>query len=811
MNNIERRNVKIFNLVDLGNSARTILRVYLGTRDHPITESDILTELGSTPTSRQIINDWKNLDESYYSLYCLVAFDMNIIVIDKIKNYFKSLDDLARNYEKYEKLSFQKQTNEKINSALKELRLCSIIDLKKEILEEIRENSPLPNNKLKEKILNRYSTIKVKDYDQIINDLISAKIILEQIDGLKMPKVFLKDYLSSLTEQSDIIVYNKLKGKSLQELSDEYHITREGIRQIIAKRINDYPLFQDEQKYFRILNLYKLDSKELSLIGLNDEFLVEYVYIKYKLKPTKTSLDYITDFNLTRSKQGEQIFQKHNLVFIFDEIIPIDFVHLIKKYVKMSNIYSFTLNQIKEKFNVFLKEHKVLKKECYIDDSNDVVLKKRKLENNSYFLNVFNDKFLVFRPDNISYDLLEELDNYFSTFVGYASMKLFYNENIKLCNKNHICDENELFTLAKKLYSKKYEKKIDFIRNPVISKKGLNKETYITNFILDVDLPCTLDDYLNYVEKNTGLKKNSIMSNFSKAINQYRNSEGLITLDEEVTKEQYDYILSVLNGKKCIGYNYLYDKVELKYGDSVQKILHNTNLKKIGFTKTTTSIYSDEFSSRLDAVNSLIESIDELIFDENMLYRISNIEYFYYRSYDFIDDCSLLKISSNKYLDLNKRGQKDLLKQMKSDLISCLAEDEIYVLNQFIDSAVYYKWINKNDEYKDLLNSFDTFEIIQHIVLTIREFNYITQGKSFIFSKGDLSIRVLIDKIMNENEVLALYELQEILYNEYEIEKILTNNELADMGYYCPKSSDRVYLTKEYYEKELEDYLNGNS
>ena len=148
---------------------------------------------------------------------------------------------------------------------------------------------------------------------------------------------------------------------------------------------------------------------------------------------------------------------------------------------------------------------------------------------------------------------------------------------------------------------------------------------------------------------------------------------------------------------------------------------------------------------------------------------------------------------------------------MKIDLISCVVEDEIYVLNQFIDSTVYYKWINKNDEYKDLLNSFDTFEMIQHIVSTIREFNYITQGKSFIFSKGDLSIRVLIDKIMNENEVLALYELQEILYNEYEIEKTLTNSELADMGYYCPKSSDRVYLTKEYYEKELEDYLNGNS
>ena len=70
---------------------------------------------------------------------------------------------------------------------------------------------------------------------------------------------------------------------------------------------------------------------------------------------------------------------------------------------------------------------------------------------------------------------------------------------------------------------------------------------------------------------------------------------------------------------------------------------------------------------------------------------------------------------------------------------------------------------------------------------------------------------LLIDDILKEYGALSLYDLKEILFDEFYIQKDLSNGELSDMGYYCPKSSEKVYLTKEFYEKELEDYLNGNS
>lgn len=88
-------------------------------------------------------------------------------------------------------------------------------------------------------------------------------------------------------------------------------------------------------------------------------------------------------------------------------------------------------------------------------------------------------------------------------------MSLFYDNNLSLCNKNHIKSERELFVLAKALLGEKYIDKIEFVRNPTFSTKGINKESFIENMILDMDLPCRIDDYLTYVNKVTGLRKDT--------------------------------------------------------------------------------------------------------------------------------------------------------------------------------------------------------------------------------------------------------------------------------------------------------------
>ena len=93
----------------------------------------------------------------------------------------------------------------------------------------------------------------------------------------------------------------------------------------------------------------------------------------------------------------------------------------------------------------------------------------------------------------------------------------------------------------------------------------------------------------------------------------------------------------------------------------------------------------------------------------------------------------------------------------------------------------------------------------------MKEFSYIRVSDSIIFSKEKLSYQVVLSSMLKEYGSMSLLELQEKLYELYLIEKKFSNCELAEMGFYCPFSSEKVYLNKEYYNLEMEEILNGNT
>lgn len=811
MNSFERKNIKLLNLVDMGFSSRTILRILESCVDHNVSVEDLKEELGNTPTYIKMVEGLRTLDTSFYSVYCLAKFDINMIVIEKLRHEFKTLEDLSNNLKSLSVLHLQSKTEEKIYKALESLKLNYFTDLDKKLFDEITKYEPYPNNQLKEKILNKYPSLKVEEYDSAIDNLIKANRVTQSVEGFKIRKDLLSEYLFKSQDDGIDIVIWRLEGQTLQHIADKKNVTRERIRQIINNRISKFPIFYNEERYYRIMNLYDLSDSEFKLIGLDDRYLIEYVRVKYKLDPHKNSLDYIVDFNISGTEQAQKILDNNKLVLIDGDLVQEDFIQLMKKFVNKNGIHVLSLDEIKKDFNQFLSDHYVKNEELFIKTLDDIVVKNRKLDNNTYFLSMGNQKFFVYKPDSLSSDFIEALDNFLNEFYGYGSMSLFYDNNVTLCNKNHIFNERELFAITKALLGNKYKNKIEFVRNPTLVTKGINKDSFIENMILDMDFPCKLDSYLDYVNKVTGLRKDTIYGQFSKMINQYKNSQGLITLDNEVTNEQYDYLKNIIGNAECIGYSYIFDKIELRYGADAQIILNNNNLRKIGFAKTNTSIYSNRYSNRLEAVLDAIDNLNEFMISESELKRISNLEYFYYRIYDFIDSNALIKVGKNNYLNLRKRNQCIMMDNLKKEILSIIDLDEVYVLRDFLELPSFKSILEKNDEYKDLFLSFDSEELIKSVVLSLREINYIETATTFIFSRKELSINILIDDILNEYGALSLYELEETLFDNYCIQKSLNNSELSDMGYYCPKSSERVYLTKEYYEKELEEYLNGNS
>ena len=282
---------------------------------------------------------------------------------------------------------------------------------------------------------------------------------------------------------------------------------------------------------------------------------------------------------------------------------------------------------------------------------------------------------------------------YLLNLDGYGSVLLFYNQNKKICLSNNIHDENELFIVMKRLFSKEFKKSIEFIRNPTLAKKGIDREIYIENLLLDLNLPCTVDEYLDYVYKTTGLKQASIQSNFANIINKYKNANGLMSLEDEYTDEEAITFRELLADRECIGAKLFDFQVKSVFKTKSNTFLNANTIRKFGYCKTNTSIYKDKYQSRLDAVQTVLKHQDMLL-TEGEISKFCDIEFLTYRQYDALKNCLVLRIGNNRYLNIVARGEQDSVKQLKSDLLSALDDEEIYVLDDFVNDYTFNRLLN---------------------------------------------------------------------------------------------------------------------
>ena len=814
MNILQLNNLKIFNLVEKGHSARTLQRIFDFCNDSIIDDVAIINAIGNTPTSKSIIQDLPLMKENYYSVYCLVYYDVNIFIIERLKEYYISLEDLALDFDNLNnKIKLQAPTIKKIKEALITLKLLLGFDLEQEILHIIKDNEPISDRILKEKMLNKYQNLSVFEYDKKIDLLINKNIIVNTFEGLKIKKMSIENFFSNIYKKNDLMVKEKCQGHTYENIANKYFITKQRVQQIIKKKINVYPIFENEIKYKNLLSIYQLSQNELELIGIDDKILIEYIFLKYNIKPKKSALDYINDLNLFNTTLGNTLLKNKDLVIINNEIINLDFVSLFKCYIKDKNINSFVLDEVIEDYNKYIGSFNIFETNLILNkDDEDLKVKARKLARNKSFIEIYNKHFLIYKEDLLSFEFVDAMRKYLNEFIGYGAVTLFFTNNIELCIKNGIKNDLELFALMKRLFSKEYKDKIIFDRNPVIVSCGIDKKRFIENLILDMDLPCTVSNYLSYVNAVTGLKEKTVLGNFSEIINQFKNSNGYISLDDELTKDDAEKFFECID-RECIGFKHLKEKLEIKFNFDYEKVdllLNSNNLKKIGFVKTNTAIYSDKFNNRLDAVRAELLK-DDFIISDSDLAKISNKEYFYYKMFDSIDECYVIKISEHNYLNLLKRGQSDIAKKLKIAIEQSINSDEIYLLDDYVISTKFKNIINSNEEYKDLLYSFNVDVMLSFFLSTIRNFSCLNTSGTLIFSKQDLSMKKIIDVIMTDYETLTILELREQLYDRFKIKSDISNGALSDMGYYCPSSSEKVYLNKEYYEKEMEELLNGNS
>lgn len=810
MNKCLLKNMKLFKLVEYNHSYRKIIKLVKELGNREASEDLIYEILGDTSSVRSIIGDLNIVyNSNHYSLWCLSYYGVNSFTIERLKNEFDDLNILSTRINDLSSLGVHKTTLNKILRGINDLKLNRKSQLEQEIMKIIEANEPITNCDLKTIIFNKYFDVDSNMFDSLIDSMLSRRLITNNISGYKICHFDLDTYLMQSSNEIDNIIYDCCNGKTFETCGQDKGLTGKKVRQKVENRIQRLPIFDNEKEYLQLQKKYKFMKEDIIILKM-DLILWKYVNLKYGTEsPEKDVIDYLKENNLCDTEIGEKVFYNHELIIIDNEIVKNDFIDIFIRFIHKQKFSSFKIYDIIENFNMFLKNNNISNKNYYIEKDNLSVIC-RKLENSGKFLNVGSKKFIYFEEDALSSDFVELMKQYLLNFEGYGSVLLFLENNRKLCNSNRISNENELFVIMKRLFSKEFKDKIEFIRNPTLSKKGVNKEIFIENLLLDLDLPCEVEVYLNYIRQITGLKQTSVASNFCNIINKYKNVDGLLSLDSEYSHEEEKKFKELLGDRECIGMNMFDFQVRKVFGNEDTRFLNSNIIKKFGYCKTNTSIYKDCYQSRLDAVRTILKQQD-IILDDVKINQFTNLEFLINRQYDALKECLVIKIEDNKYLNIVARNEQDCIKQLKFDLLNLLDDEQIYELNEFLDSDLFKKLIHDGNEYKNILYSFDTKEILKFIFSTTDGFSYLSQGDTFLVSKGIITYDLLVNRIMQEYEILSIGEFKEIFYEKYGITKSFSNTDLSNMGYYCPYTSEKVYLSKEYYEYEMEEYLNGNS
>lgn len=810
MNKSFLKNMKLFTLVEYNHSYRKIIKLIEKLGDVEVNECNALDILGDTPTTRALVNDLGiALNSEHYSLWCLIYYGINSLTVEKLKDNFEDINVMVTRINELPSLGLHEPTINKIMSLVSELGLSQISFLEDELLSIIEEKQPIQNKELKLLIFNKYYDVDSKMFDSLIDSMLSRKVIINTISGYKIKNFSLVEYLNESKLEIDKVVLDRCNGKTLEEIGNEMNLTRERVRQKISKRIFQLPIFDKEKKYLKIQTSYAFSKKDVEILGF-DLQLWNYIDLKYDdINPEKNAIDYLKDNNLCDTEQGIKVFKEYRLLVVDNQIVEDNFISLFIRFFNKQSYNSFRVTDIATDFNNYLFQNNIKNTAYYISNVNLAIIC-RKLENSGKFLNVGAKKFIFFDEDGFSSDLIELMREYLANFDGYGSVLYFYNQNHEICSYNNIHDENELFIIMKRLFSTEFENTIEFIRNPTLARKGINRELYLENLLLDLDLPCTVDEYLNYIYKTTGLKQPSVQSNFANILNKYKNVQGLISLDNEYTDEEALLFRKLLADRECIGAELFDFQVRTVFKNKSNTFLNVNTIRKFGYCKTNTSIYKDKYQSRLEAVQATLLNQDMLL-TENEISKFCDIEFLTYRQYDVLKECLVVGIGKDRYLNLVARGEQKNISQLKDDLLNILDNEEIYVLDDFVNDALFNKLMNQGNGYNSILYAFDTTEILKFVITTTDGFYYLSQGDTFLFSKESVSYERIISQILNENESISLSELKEELYEQYGITKPFSNNELSNMGYYCPYTSEKVYLNEDYYIYEMEEYLNENS
>lgn len=421
------------------------------------------------------------------------------------------------------------------------------------------------------------------------------------------------EYATSIdNERVREVIRGRIAGKTLQEIGEQYNITREAARQFMQKGLIGRPSLR-EDKYIYIYDHYDFTFEDFCLTF--DEPRETYFYLdmisRVEHKDKLPVDDILTDKAIAPEyrKKAESVVYK-NYIAVDSVRVKIKRDDLTRYYIKKYCKNPTHIVDFVTQYHSWLESMGLGGNPSLMIDAGNYT---NKLDHKADFvLWRYGENFRYYNIAERDYEeLLSTLDLEQFVNTKFSALKLF-RDYPELMKQYDIRDEYELHNLLKKIWTPKTIN-VKFTKMPTIEVGSASVEDQVLALLLQY-APVSAEDLANHYEKEYGVIARTVRANYFHSLNHYL-YKGIYSVDYAALPAiQFNRMKSVLDRD-------FYTIHEVKriyrqeFPNSNESLLNPYTLKTLGFhvyPGYSGYVVSNKFSGATDYFNAILTQDDDV-------------------------------------------------------------------------------------------------------------------------------------------------------------------------------------------------------
>lgn len=642
------------------------------------------------------------------------------------------------------------------------------------------------------------------------NTTITDEILLEleNVSAIEMGEVMIcRQYPSVIEFTTQIkddrireVIQGRIEGKTLQEIGEQYSLSRERIRQLMQKGLQKKPCLR-EDKYTYLYDHYDFTLEDFTLAY--DEPNETYYY-----------LEMISQINRAKKKPLEEILTDSTITpelrkkaerAIYKQYISADGVRIKKTRSTLVKHFVKTFCKELTEYDTFFQKYHEWLDELGLGSKPALAIESRTYENRlnqcDYVLWNQGRSFRYYNIPELDFeDLLSALNLEQFEGVELSTLKLF-RDYPDLMPQYDIHDEYELHNLLKKVWPAE-RKNINFKKMPTIEIGCADQTNQLLTLLLQY-APITADDLAKHYEEEYGVKAGTVRGSYLRELDAYFYN-GIYSVDYAAMPPiQFDRMKTVLH---CDFYTIQEVKrlYKREFPTSDGSLLNPYTMKTLGFhvyPGYSGYIVKNSFSGATDYFRTILTQNDIVDMREYDA-EIRNIATYSSELHKLRSDYEIIEFSPLQYINIRRLNEAGITKEHIKSYCNAVA-------NQHEKGDYFTVTSLRRAGFTHEMDELGFGECFYASVLLEDQahFSYQRIGGTRIFLRGKPGANLgdMLVLLLEKHQKMDFYELMDLLESHYGImlrkDKLLAVIDGTEL--YYDTIMEAVYIDYDTYFEEI--------